>query len=157
MNERLWNDVEAFLAAESVELDDLDLKGGGKARILKVTVDAEGDLGVGRIADLARGISRLLDEKELVNGPYTLEVTSPGLERKLKRLAHYEKSVGREVVVDTRVPVAGETSHRGILEAAADDGLAIRVGEKTQMIPMGDVSGARTVFQWEAQAKPGRK
>lgn len=157
MNERLWNDVEAFLAAESVELDDLDLKGGGKARILKVTVDAEGDLGVGRIADLARGISRLLDEKELVNGPYTLEVTSPGLERKLKRLAHYEKSVGREIVVNTRVPVAGETSHRGILEAAADDGLAIRVGEKTQMIPMGDVSGARTVFQWEAQAKPGRK
>ena len=157
MNERLWNDVEAFLAAESVELDDLDLKGGGKARILKVTVDAEGDLGVGRIADLARGISRLLDEKELVNGPYTLEVTSPGLERKLKRLAHYEKSVGREVVVNTRVPVAGETSHRGILEAAADDGLALRVGEKTQMIPMGDVSGARTVFQWEAQAKPGRK
>jgi ribosome maturation factor RimP len=157
MNERLWNDVEAFLAAESVELDDLDLKGGGKARILKVTVDAEGDLGVGRIADLARGISRLLDEKELVNGPYTLEVTSPGLERKLKRLAHYEKSVGREVVVNTRVPVAGETSHRGILEAAADDGLTMRVGEKTQMIPMGDVSGARTVFQWEAQAKPGRK
>ena len=157
MNERLWNDVEAFLAAESVELDDLDLKGGGKARILKVTVDAEGDLGVGRIADLARGISRLLDEKELVNGPYMLEVTSPGLERKLKRLAHYEKSVGREVVVNTRVPVAGETSHRGILEAAADDGLAIRVGEKTQMIPMGDVSGARTVFQWEAQAKPGHK
>ncbi len=157
MNERLWNDVEAFLAAESVELDDLDLKGGGKARILKVTVDAEGDLGVGRIADLARGISRLLDEKELVNGPYMLEVTSPGLERKLKRLAHYEKSVGREVVVNTRVPVAGETSHRGILEAAADDGLTMRVGEKTQMIPMGDVSGARTVFQWEAQAKPGRK
>ena len=157
MNQRLWDDVEAFLAAESVELDDLDLKGGGKARILKVTVDAEGDLGVGRIADLARGISRLLDEKELVNGPYTLEVTSPGLERKLKRLAHYEKSVGREVVVNTRVPVAGETSHRGILEAAADDGLTMRVGEKTQMIPMGDVSGARTVFRWETQAKPGRK
>ena len=62
MSERLWNDVEAFLAAESVELDDLDLKGGGKARILKVTVDAEGDLGLGRITDLARGLSHLLDE-----------------------------------------------------------------------------------------------
>ena len=157
MNERLWNDVEAFLAAESVELDDLDLKGGGKARILTVTVDAEGDLGVGRIADLARGISRLLDEKELVNGPYTLEVTSPGLERKLKRLAHYEKSVGREIVVNTKIPVAGETSHRGILEAAADDGLTMRVGDETQIILMGDVSGARTVFHWEAKAKPGHK
>ena len=157
MNERLWDDIEAFLAAESVELDDLDLKGGGKARILKVTVDTEGDLGVGRIADLARGISRLLDEKELVNGPYTLEVTSPGLERKLKRLAHYEKSVGREIVVNTKIPIAGETSHRGILEAAAGDGLSVRVGNETQIIPMGDVSGARTVFNLEAQAKPGRK
>ncbi len=157
MSERLWNDVEAFLAAESVELDDLDLKGGGKARILKVTVDAEGDLGLGRITDLARGLSHLLDEKELVNGPYTLEVTSPGLERKLKRFAHYEKSVGREVVVNTKIPVAGETSHRGILEAVAGEGLTIRVGDETQMIPMGDVTGARTVFRWEAKAKPGRK
>ncbi len=157
MNERLWNDVEAFLAAESVELDDLDLKGGGKARILKVTVDAEGDLGLDRITDLARGLSRLLDERELVDGPYSLEVTSPGLERKLKRLAHYEKSVGREVVVNTKIPVGGETSHRGTLEAAAGEGLTIRVGEKTQMIPMGDVTGARTVFRWEAQPKPGRK
>ena len=157
MNERLWDAVEAFLAAESVELDDLDLKGGGKARILKVTVDAEGDLGVGRIADMARGLSRLLDENELVNGPYTLEVTSPGLERKLKRLAHYEKSVGREIVVNTKIPIAGETSHRGILEAAAGDGLTVRVGNETQIIPMGDVSGARTVFNLEAQAKPGRK
>jgi len=157
MNERLWDAVEAFLAAESVELDDLELKGGGKARILKVTVDVKGDLGVGRIADMARGISRLLDENELVNGPYTLEVTSPGLERKLKRLAHYEKSVGREIVVNTRVPVGGETSHRGILEAAAGDGLTMRVGDETQMIPMGDVSGARTVFSWKTQAKPGHK
>jgi len=132
MNQRLWDDIESFLAAESVELDDLDLKGGGKARILKVTVDSEGDLGLGRITDLARGISRLLDEKELVNGPYTLEVTSPGLERKLKRLG-------------------------GILEAAATEELTIRGGEKSQMIPMGDVIGARTVFRWEAQAKPGRK
>jgi len=157
MNERLWDAVEAFLAAESVELDDLELKGGGKARILKVTVDAKGDLGVGWIADMARGISRLLDEKELVNGPYTLEVTSPGLERKLRRLAHYEKSVGREIVVNTKVPVGGETSHRGILEAAAGDGLTMRVGDETQMIPMGDVSGARTVFSWKTQAKPGHK
>ena len=122
-----------------------------------MTVDTEGDLGLGRITDLARGISRLLDERELIDGSYTLEVTSPGLERKLKRLGHYEKSVGREIVVDTKVPVAGETSHRGILEAAADEELTVLVGETSRMIPMGDVTGARTVFRWESQAKPGRK
>jgi ribosome maturation factor RimP len=69
MDRALWSEIEEFLAAEGVDLDDLDLKGGGRARILRVTVDAEGDLGVDRIADLARGLSRLLDERDSVSGP----------------------------------------------------------------------------------------
>jgi ribosome maturation factor RimP len=157
MNEALWDEIETFLAAEGVDLDDLDLKGGGKARILRVTVDAEGGLGVDRIADLSRGLSRLLDENDSVPGSYTLEVTSPGLERPLRRREHYEKSVGREVVLKTSVPVDGESSHRGVLEAVAGDEAIVKVGEEQRAIPFDSVTGARTVYRWEAKAKPGRK
>jgi ribosome maturation factor RimP len=84
-------------------------------------------------------------------------VTSPGLERPLKRHAHYEKSIGREVAVKTGVPVAGETSHRGVLEAVGAEEMTVRVGEEARVIPFDEVKGARTVYRWEAKAKPGRK
>jgi ribosome maturation factor RimP len=157
MNEALRNVVETFLAAEGVELDDLAMMGGGRARILKVVVDADGGLGLDRIADLSRGLSRLLDENDTVNGPYTLEVSSPGLERKLTLPAHYQKSVGREVVVTTGEAIGGENTHRGTLEAVAPGGVTVRVGEEAREIAFDQVTRAQTVFRWEAKAKPGGK
>ncbi len=157
MNEALRNVVETFLAAEAVELDDLTLKGGGKARMLKVVVDAEGGLDLERIADLSRGLARLLDENDTIKGSYTLEVTSPGLERKLTRPVHYRKSIGREVVVTTREAIDGENSHRGTLETVASGGVIVRVGEQAREIAFDEVTRAQTVYRWEAKAKPGRK
>ena len=157
MNQALRNVVETYLAAEEVELDDLTLRGGGKSRMLRVIVDADGGLGLDRIADLARGLSHLLDEDDAVNGPYTLEVTSPGLERKLTRPMHYRKSIGREVVVTTRDAIAGENSHRGTLESVVSGGVTVRVGEEAREIAFDEVTRAQTVFRWKAKAKPGRK
>jgi len=157
MNQALRDVVETYLAAEEVELDDLTLKGGGKSRTLKVVVDAAGGLGLDRIADLARGLSHLLDENETVNGTYTLEVTSPGLERKLTRPAHYRKSIGREVVVITKEAIDGENSHRGTLEAVVSGGVTVRVDAEAREIAFGDVTRAQTVFRWKAKGKPGRK
>jgi len=157
MEQALRDEIEAYLGAEGVELDDLETRGGGRARMLRVTVDAEGGVGVDRISDLARGLSRLLDDRDDLSGPYTLEVTSPGLERPLTRRSHYEKSIGREVLIQTGDPVDGETSHRGVLEAVEGDRAMVRIGEGIRAIPMTAAVTARTVFRWEAKAKPGHK
>jgi len=154
---RLWEVLEPFLVAEGVELDDVELLGRGAGRILRVTVDAEGGIGVDRIADLARGVSRLLDDEAAVDGAYTLEVTSPGLERSLRRPSQYAKSVGREVVVKTREPIEGVQSHRGILREADDRAVAVLVDGHDRRIPLADVTQARTVFRWEKPAKPGSR
>jgi len=154
---RLWGALEPFLVAEGVELDDVELLGRGAGRIVRVTVDAPGGIGVDRIADLAKGVSRLLDEDEVVDGPYTLEVTSPGLERKLRRPDQYAKAVGREVVVKTRAPIDGAQSHRGILNEVAEGTVALHVDGHDRRIPLSDVTQARTVFRWETPAKPGKR
>ena len=91
----LWEITHEYLAAERLELDDLELVGRGRGRTLKVTIDGEG-LDLDRIAEVSRGLSRLYDAESDLEGPYQLEVTSPGLERALKRPRHFEKSVGRE-------------------------------------------------------------
>ena len=155
--ERLWPLFDEFLAAEAVELDDLEVSGRGKGRLLRVVVDAPGGIGVDRIADLSRGLARILDDEDPVDGSYRLEVTSPGLERKLRRPGHYRKSVGREVKVKTTVPVAGATVHQGVLDGVDEDGIVIQLNDGDRRIRFGDVASAKTVFTWEKSPKPGQK
>jgi ribosome maturation factor RimP len=129
LERQLWGLIEPYLAAESVELDDLAVRGGGGARLVRVTVDAAGGMDVEAIARLSQGLSRLLDEAEVVPGAYTLEVGSPGLERDLRRPAHYRKSMGREVLVTTRDDVAGGRHHRGLIDEVAAEEVVLAMGE----------------------------
>jgi ribosome maturation factor RimP len=149
----IWDLVEPYLAAERLELDDLELAGQGRGRILRVTVDGE-DVTVDRLASLARGLSRLLDNQTELEGQYQLEVSSPGLERKLRRPSHYQKSVGRELVAKVSL---GETKAtiRGVLAGANDDSFTIEADDGPSVVSYEDVITARTVFRWEKAPKPG--
>ncbi|HEX6222084.1 MAG TPA: ribosome maturation factor RimP [Acidimicrobiia bacterium] len=148
-----WGVIEPYLAAERLELDDLELSGRGRGRVLRVTVDGE-DVDVDRLAGLSRGLSRLLDDEPSLQDAYRLEVTSPGLERKLRRPSHYRKSLGREVVVKTS-SADSNTTYRGILTDAGDDTFTVDAEHGVTEVPYDDVVSAKTVFRWEKAPKPG--
>jgi ribosome maturation factor RimP len=155
--DRLWSMLQRYLAAEGLELDDLEVLGHGRGRVLRVTVDAEEGVDLDRIAEASQGLSWLLDQEETIPGPYTLEVTSPGLERKLRRPEHYRKALGREVVVKTTREVEGAKVHRGVLDEAGETGFVVRVNGSRRHLVFDEVASARTVFRWEAASKPGKK
>lgn len=155
--EALWESLQLHLEAEGVELDDLDVRGRGSGRIVRVTVDAPGGIDVDRIAELARGLSRLLDDSDPVAGGYTLEVSSPGLERQLRRPAHFAKAIGREIDIKTSDEIEGARRHRGVLESADEGTLQLTVDGASRSIPMSAVERAKTVFRWEKSPKPGGK
>ncbi|HEX6300726.1 MAG TPA: ribosome maturation factor RimP [Acidimicrobiia bacterium] len=150
----IWSVVEPYLAAERLELDDLELSGHGRGRVLRVTVDGE-DLGVDRLAELSRGLSRLLDDEPTLQDQYRLEVSSPGLERKLRRPSHYRKSVGREVVVKI-AEGAGKSTYRGTLASADESRFTVDADQGPVTVPYDDVVSAKTVFRWEKAPKPGQ-
>ena len=154
--ERIWAVIEPYVAAEGIELDDLEIVGKSPGVVVRVTLDSEGGMGVDQLAEVSRRLSRLLDDEDPISSSYTLEVSSPGLERKLRRPRHYAKSVGRDLKVKTRSDVAGSTSHRGILVSADEDRFVIEVDGEPRDIAYGDVVTARTVFAWEKAAKPGK-
>lgn len=149
----IWDVVEPYLAAERLELDDLELSGQGRGRILRVTVDGD-DVNVDRLADLSRGLSRLLDNETDLRDQYQLEVSSPGLERRLKRPVHFAKSVGRELVVKA---VIGDTKTtlRGTLADAGSESFTIETEQGSRSLSYEDVVTAKTVFRWEKAPKPG--
>jgi ribosome maturation factor RimP len=154
---RLWDLVGPYLAAEGVELDDLEVRGGGGARLVRVTLDAPGGMDVEAIARASQGLSRLLDQADLLAGAYTLEVGSPGLERELRRPTQFGKALGREVVVTTLDPLDGSRRHRGVLDEVTGEAVTLLLTEGTRQIPFGQVAEARTVFRWEKAPKPGHK
>ena len=149
----IWTVLEPYLAAERLELDDLEVVGSGQGRVLRVVVDGEG-VDIDRLADVSRGISRLLDAESGLDDPYQLEVTSPGLERKLRRPAHYAKSVGREVVAKTKQGEQKRTV-RGVITDANNRTFTVEADEGALVLDFEDVLTAKTVFRWEKAPKPG--
>jgi ribosome maturation factor RimP len=149
--DRLWDLIEPYVAAEGVELDDIEVLGGGQ--IVRVTLDSPETVGVDHIAELSRGIGRLLDAEDPIKGSYTLEVSSPGLERKLTRPRHYEKSIGREVKIKTFADIDGTKNHNGTLVSADENSLVLDVDGTEQKITYADISSARTVFVWDKKSR----
>jgi ribosome maturation factor RimP len=149
--------IEPWLLAERLELDDLELKGSGPGRVLRVVIDGEDPVDLDRIAEVSGGIGRLLDAELDVDGSYQLEVTSPGLERTLKTPRHFQKSVGREV--NMKIRRDGETIVvKGVLEDAGEQRAAVAT-EDGAVLEFGydEVAKARTVFRWQAAPRPGKK
>ena len=149
----IWTVVEPYLAAERLELDDLELLGRGPGTLLRVVVDGEG-VNVDRLADVSRGLSRLLDNETALSDAYRLEVTSPGLERNLRRPSHYSKSLGREVVVKV-ADGDKKATLRGVLSDAGESSFTVESGDERSVVNYEDVLAAKTVFRWEKAPKPG--
>ena len=128
---------------------------------LRVLVDREGGIDVDALAELSRAVSRALDEADPVAGKYTLEVSSPGLERPLRRPDHFAGAVGEKVTVKTVPGTEGERRVTGTLLAADDRGITIgpesgRDGEDRHLT-YDEVMGARTLFDWGTTTKPTTK
>lgn len=142
------------VTGHDVELYDLELAGG----VLKVTVDREGGLDLDVIASLTRAISRLIDEHDPIPGSFTLEVTSPGLERPLRTPEHFARAVGETVTVKTRAGVEGDRRLKGTVEAADDGGVTIvpEGGGEPRHLGYDQIDKARTVFDWGPAPKPGK-
>ena len=142
--ERVREVIEPLLAARSVPLYDLELVGGQ----LRVTLETA-DLQV--IEELTRAMSRALDDADPIDSRYTLEVSSPGLERALRTPAHFAGAIGSPVKVKTKPEVDGDRRVEGTLTAADDHG--VTVGERT--LGYDEIERARTVFEWGLAPKPG--
>lgn len=147
---------EPIAADLDVDLFDLEHTGG----ILRVTLDRDGGLDMEVIAEATRRISRALDEHDPIAGRYTLEVSSPGLERALRTPDHWRWAIGRDVTVKLRPGVEGDRRLRAVVRSADDDGVTLGVAEPTasdRYLTYDEIDKARTVFEWGPAPKPGGK
>src|SRR5215813_74818 len=113
-------------AAHGVEVVEVELKGGGKSRTLKITIDKPEGVTHEDCANVSREVSAILDVEDAVpGGSYTLEVSSPGLDRKLTTEQDYKRFTGSRVKLMTREPVNGNRHFEGRLQGFQDGRLLL--------------------------------
>ena len=138
--------VEPLVTANGLELVDVE-HGPGLLRIFLDRV--EGGIDLETITRYSEQISDLLDVHDPVPGRYTLEVSSPGLERPLKAPAQFQRFVGTVVNVKTRSHVEGDRRFQGELTAADDETITVSIpGAEPRTLAYEDIEKAKTVFEW---------
>lgn len=149
--------IAPVLADLGLEMYDLEYNGG----IVKITVDtppgSPGGIDVDQLSQCTRMISRELDHDDPVPGHYTLEVSSPGLERNLRLPRHFQRETGKSAAIRLRDVINGERRLSGVIESAGPETFLLRLANgEERVIPYDQIDRAKTIFVWQAQPKPGK-
>ncbi|MFN2388706.1 MAG: ribosome maturation factor RimP [Actinomycetota bacterium] len=141
--------AQAVTRRRALHLWDVEMAGGRGSSLIRVYVDGDDGVDLDTVAEISEEISRGLDLRDPIAHRYTLEVSSPGLERTLRSPEHFSRSVGKKVVVKTTEKVVGE-SHRveGSIAAADDRAVRLDTGDDQVELPYEVIKLARTVFEW---------
>ena len=156
ISDRLHDIVDPICTELDLELVDLEYAGA----VVRVTIDRPGGIDMEAIAKVTRAVSRAFDEHDPIAGRFTLEVSSPGLERTLRTSSHFQRAVGSTVRIKSRPGVEGARRIDGLLSAADDDGCTVTLASpagETRHVRYDDIERARTVFEWGPAPKPGSK
>jgi ribosome maturation factor RimP len=151
LHERLTSLGERAAAQSGVEMVEIELKGAGKSRLLRVFIDKPGGVTHADCESVSHSLGQLLDEEDAIpdGEGYTLEVSSPGVERKLGKPRDFERVVGQGVRIATREPIEGATRFAGKLAGFADQVLRLEIApDKVIDIPLSQVQKANLKFEW---------
>lgn len=149
---RIWELAAPLVADEGMEIVDIELRSDGSrgGRILRLYLDREGGPNMDELSRVSRGLSELLDQHDVVDGAYTLEVSSPGINRPLKRPEHFAKFVGKKVRVRTRDLIQGRRSFLGQLLDVGVDRIFINQDGTQCEIPFSMIERSNYEHDWSA-------
>jgi ribosome maturation factor RimP len=143
--EELTRLLEPTIEQLGYELADLELKFAGRDSLVRIFIDKPEGVGLEDCETVSRQVSAVLDVEDPVPGHYVLEVSSPGLDRKLTKPAHYRRYVGDDIRVQLRFPIEGRKKFRGKLTAASEETIQIDVDGQLHELPIATIDTARLV------------
>ncbi len=146
MGDELRRLIEPKIEGLGYELSDLEVKIGGREGVIRIYIDRlpEG-IGLDDCEAVSRQVSALLDVEDLISGNYTLEVSSPGLDRRLTRIEHFQRFMGEEVRVKLRFPLDGRRNFRGEIKSASGRNIEVEVDGELHRLAIDSIDTARLV------------
>ncbi len=127
--------LEPRAAAEGIELVTLEIVGAKKAPTIRVYIDTENGVSFDELSATQAWMGDLMDEIDPFPGAYTLEVSSPGIDRPLRTLDHFARFAGEQCVVKTSSPLDGRSSFSGLLKGVQEDIVVVEIDGTDYSIP----------------------
>ena len=137
--------LEPTVEGLGYELSDLEVNLGGRHGVLRVFIDKPDGIGLDDCEKVSRAVSAILDVEDPLPGHYDLEVSSPGLDRKLTKIEHFQRFEGETVKVQMRFPIAGRRRFRGTLVSSDDENIVVEVDGVPHTLPVATIDTARLV------------
>jgi ribosome maturation factor RimP len=151
----IWNLLESVIAAQSMEILEIEYRRESAGWVLRIYLDADRGISVEDCAEVSRIAGDLLDVADLIQNPYTLEVSSPGIDRPLRRVEHFQKCIGEIIEVRTISPIENRRNFRGELKSASPEGIRLECDTKSYLIPMPLIERARLLY-FESRERKSR-
>jgi ribosome maturation factor RimP len=155
--QRLWEIVEPVVISQEMELAELEFRREPRGWVLRLYIDRMGGVTLEDCTAISREVGDLLDVKDPILHPYHLEVSSPGLERPLRKRSDFEKFTGKPVKVTLREPRDNRRVIRGALAGMRGELLRVQAEDGLLEIPLDAISKARLVYDWGAGIGQGVK
>ena len=127
------------------ELSDLEARISGGSGVVRVFIDHPDGIGLGDCEKVSEAVSALLDVEDPISGHYDLEVSSPGLNRKLTKVKHFQRFTGEVLKVQMRFPIEGRKRFRGKLLSSDDENIVVEVDGESHTLPVAMIDTARLV------------
>ena len=139
--------IRPTVEALGVELWGIDHIGQGRNSVLRVYIDKGGEgITIEDCEKVSRQISGIFDVEDPIAGEYTLEVSSPGMDRPLFEFAHFVRFVGSVANVRLRAPLDGRRKFKGVIQRAEAENVCLLVDEKEVSFPFSSIDKANLVF-----------
>lgn len=148
IEERVENLLEKTINKLGYELYDVEYAKEGKNYFLRIFIDKQDGIDLDDCEKVNNGINELLDEADYIKDQYFLEVSSPGIERVIRKDKHLEENKGNEIQINLFKPIDGKKEFVGILEDYDKENIEIVVEEKNITIPRKSISLMKTVYEW---------
>lgn len=151
--------IEPVCVDAGYELVDLEYKQGGQGAVLRLYIDypagSDKSISFADCEKLSRELSAILDVEDPIIQKYSLEVSSPGIDRPLRKPEHFRRFVGQEAKVSLRQGVDGRRNFKGLLVEVSESGssVTIEVDGEHYDLPLADLSSAKLVPDWDALMK----
>lgn len=139
--------IEPTVAGMGFELVRVQFMDGKKSKLLQIMAERpEGGISLDDCTQISRQLSALLDVEDVIPGEYSLEVSSPGIDRPLVKLADYVRFIGHLAKIETLLPVDGRKRFTGELKAVEGEAVIVTVDNKDVALPFADIGSAKLVL-----------
>ncbi len=150
---QVWEIAAPLVVDEGLEIFDIEFRREGQGWVLRLFLDKEGGPSLDDLTRVSRQMSDLFDVHDILQRAYTLEVSSPGVNRLLKRPEHFNRYVGEKVRIRTRERIEGRRSYLGLLKQTNEEGVVLLQDGREVLIPYPLIERANYEYQWDQGIK----